>query len=66
MRFVLDASVALAWFFVDERSDYSMSVHQSLEHCQAIVPWIWPFEVANVFWSASVAGGTHQRTARSG
>ena len=44
---VIDASVALAWCFPDEASDYADSVLLALENETAIVPAIWAVEVAN-------------------
>lgn len=44
---VLDCSVALSWFFKDEASAYADGVARSLKRFQAIVPAIWPLEVAN-------------------
>lgn len=46
-RFVLDTSVALAWYFEDEFSDYSRFVSDVLNQFGAYVPVIWPLEVAN-------------------
>jgi predicted nucleic acid-binding protein len=45
--FVLDSSVTLTWCFEDEASDYGDAVLQSLRSREAIVPVIWPLEVAN-------------------
>lgn len=47
MMFVLDASVTLAWFFPDESSDYAVSILHRFKENSAIVPPIWPQEVAN-------------------
>ncbi len=47
MVFVLDASVALAWCFPDESSDYAVSVLHRFKEGTAIVPSIWPLEMAN-------------------
>lgn len=47
-RFVLDTSVALSWFFADEVGEYSTAVLESFIDCEAIVPSLWPLEVANV------------------
>jgi predicted nucleic acid-binding protein len=47
VAFVLDASVSLAWFFVDEASTYTEGVLEFLIEETAIVAVIWPFEVAN-------------------
>jgi predicted nucleic acid-binding protein len=44
---VVDASVALAWCFPDEASDYADSVLLALEHQTVFVPAIWPVEVTN-------------------
>lgn len=45
--FVLDCSVALAWCFPDEKADYPQSVLEALIGTPAIVPGLWPLEVAN-------------------
>ncbi len=47
MPFVVDASVALAWHFDDEVSEYADRVLERLRRDQALVPAIWPLEVAN-------------------
>jgi predicted nucleic acid-binding protein len=44
---VIDASVALAWCFPDEASDYADAVLVALEDQQLIVPAIWGVEIAN-------------------
>ena len=44
---VIDASVALAWCFPDEASEYADGVLVALEGRTAMVPAIWPVEVAN-------------------
>ena len=47
--FVLDASVTVAWCFPDEPTHYTRSVLKSLgPGFQAVVPGLWPVEVANV------------------
>jgi predicted nucleic acid-binding protein len=45
--FVLDCSVALAWFFADERSAYADAVLLRLPSAAAVVPALWHLEVAN-------------------
>jgi predicted nucleic acid-binding protein len=45
--FVLDCSVTLCWYFQDEANDYADEVQDQLAHTRAIVPVIWPLEVAN-------------------
>jgi len=44
---VIDASVALAWCFPDETSEYADSVLLALENQVAVIPAIWPVEVTN-------------------
>jgi predicted nucleic acid-binding protein len=44
---VIDASVALAWCFPDEASDYADSVLVGLEGRTALVPAIWSTEISS-------------------
>ena len=44
---VVDASVALAWCFADEGSDYADQVLVALEGHEVTVPAIWGLEIAN-------------------
>jgi len=47
-RFVLDASVTVAWFFEDESTGFTEGVLDLISAgAQALAPAIWPFEVAN-------------------
>ena len=46
--FVVDASVTLSWCFADEATPFSRAVLAALETTYAVVPALWPFEVANV------------------
>jgi predicted nucleic acid-binding protein len=46
--FVVDNSVVMAWCFEDEASTYTEGVLDQLRQTQALVPAIWPLEVANV------------------
>ena len=47
-RFVLDASVALAWFIDSPVPPYAIRVKQSLLHgARAVVPALWHLEMAN-------------------
>jgi len=46
--FVLDCSVTMAWLFEDETTTETEVLLQKLETLSAIVPSIWPHEVANV------------------
>ena len=44
---VLDASVALAWCFPDEASQYADEVLVALEGRRVIVPAVWALEITN-------------------
>ena len=44
---VIDASVALAWCFPDESSDYADAVLVELEGKTILVPAVWSLEVGN-------------------
>jgi predicted nucleic acid-binding protein len=46
-EFVLDGSVTLSWAFEDEGSPYSDALLGRLPTLRAVVPQIWPLEVAN-------------------
>lgn len=46
--FVLDCSVVMAWCFEDESDAYAQHVLLAMEETPALVPAIWPYEVANV------------------
>ena len=48
MRFVLDNSVCMAWFFSDEANDYTISILDALTTHTCLVPSLWSLEVANV------------------
>ncbi len=48
MAFVVDSSVTMAWCFEDEANSYTEAVLDRLRQEEAIVPAIWPLEVANV------------------
>ena len=56
MPFVMDASLALAWHFEDEASQYADRVLDRLREDRAVVPSIWPLEVANGLLSAERRG----------
>jgi predicted nucleic acid-binding protein len=57
MPFVLDASVTLTWAFEDEVTPYTDRVLGRLDHDTALVPAIWPLEIAN----GALAGERRQR-----
>lgn len=50
--FVLDCSMTMAWCFEDESNEISEAILESLNESTAIVPTIWPLEVANVLLMA--------------
>lgn len=47
-RFVTDSSVTMAWCFEDEASAYADAILDRLVVEEAVVPALWPLEVANV------------------
>lgn len=61
---VIDASVALAWCFPDEESDYADSVLLALENETAIVPAIWAVELANALLVGERRKRIHQPEVR--
>jgi predicted nucleic acid-binding protein len=66
MPFVLDASLALAWRFEDDGSDYADRVLDRLRSDRALVPPVWPLEVANGLVVGERRGRlTHANVARS-
>lgn len=56
MPFVLDNSVMMAWFFEDEDAPYADRILGLLDGDAAVVPAIWPFEVANATLTAERRG----------
>jgi len=52
MNFVLDCSVAMAWFFEDEIDPGARALLDRATEGDAVVPAIWPGEVANAFLTA--------------
>jgi predicted nucleic acid-binding protein len=46
--FVLDCSVTMAWCFDDEGTPYTEGIRDRLLDSRAVVPALWPLEVANV------------------
>jgi len=64
-RFVLDNSVVMAWCFEDEANDFTSAILESLVSNEALVPTIWPLEVANVLLVGERKGrSTEARTSR--
>jgi predicted nucleic acid-binding protein len=56
MPMVVDASVALAWCFEDETNAQADKVLVLLREDEAVVPSIWPLEIANALRSAERRG----------
>jgi predicted nucleic acid-binding protein len=52
MSLVLDASLTLGWYFEDERTDVGEALMDRVARDGAVVPSLWPFEVANGFLMA--------------
>ena len=55
-RFVIDASITMAWCFDDEGEPLKQQVLSALQVGTAIVPAIWTLEVANVLLVAERRG----------
>lgn len=56
MPFVLDPSIALSWCFEDETSAHANHVLERLAADNALVPLIWPLEIANALLTAERRG----------
>jgi predicted nucleic acid-binding protein len=54
--FIADTSITLAWCFADESTESSRNVLAGLQSSYAVVPSLWPFEVANALTSAERRG----------
>jgi predicted nucleic acid-binding protein len=52
LSLVLDASLALAWYFEDETTTATEAVLSHVSETGAVVPGLWRLEVANGFQSA--------------
>jgi predicted nucleic acid-binding protein len=61
---VIDASVALAWCFPDEASDYADYVLVALEGHSILVPTLWPIEITNALLVAERRNRVKQSTIR--
>ncbi|MFN3309206.1 MAG: type II toxin-antitoxin system VapC family toxin, partial [Anaerolineales bacterium] len=55
-RFVLDASITLAWCFDDETNAWALKVLDLLEEGEAVVPALWTLEVGNALIGAERRG----------
>ena len=49
----MDASVTVAWCFPEQVTPFSERLLESLRTQEAVVPTIWPFEIANVLARAA-------------
>lgn len=56
MPFVLDCSMTMAWVFPDEADERTEALRASLLEDSALVPSLWPIEVANVVLAATRRG----------
>jgi predicted nucleic acid-binding protein len=56
VSFVIDASIALSWCFADEASPVADAALDRLANEEALVPSIWPLEVANGLRTAERRG----------
>ncbi len=59
MKFVLDNSVTMRWFFGDGKPNeinYALNVLETMKNAAAIVPSIWGLEVSNVIAKAEYKG----------
>ena len=56
MPFVLDCSVTMAWILPDEAVAGTVALRDSLVENTAVVPGLWPIEVANVLLVATRRG----------
>jgi hypothetical protein len=48
MPFVVDASVAVCWFMLDERHPVAEAAYQRMAHDPAVAPALWWYELRNV------------------
>jgi predicted nucleic acid-binding protein len=55
---VLDSSLSLVWYLEDEEDPYADAILGALSDNEALVPPLWPYEVANGLWVAQRRGRT--------
>ena len=60
LSFVIDCSVAMAWCFEDEATDFTDRLLERLGSESAVVPSLWLLEVANVLIISERKGRTNQ------
>ena len=56
MSLVLDPSVVAGWYIGDESSQFTQAVRAAVAAEGAIVPGVWPYEIANMFVMAERRG----------
>lgn len=56
MAFVLDASVALSWYFTDETSSTGELAFDRLRGSEAVAPILWWFEIRNALLASERRG----------
>ena len=52
MAFILDCSVALSWYFMDEETEQTHALREQLIEKSIHVPALWPLEITNVVLAA--------------
>jgi hypothetical protein len=62
---VIDASVASAWCFPDEQTDYTIAIFQAVASSavEMVAPGLWAYEVRNSILMGFAAAGLASRTA---
>jgi predicted nucleic acid-binding protein len=55
-RIVVDASMVMAWCFLDEAATDALGVLGMAEVEGVVVPWVWKYEVANAMLTAERRG----------
>jgi predicted nucleic acid-binding protein len=58
MAFVVDASVALSWYFTDETSPIGELAFERLRGSEAVAPILWWFEIRNALLASERRGRT--------
>jgi len=62
MPIVIDASIAIAWSFPDERDQESVAAGEHVVRERALVPALWRWEVQNVLRNAERRGRIAENT----
>jgi predicted nucleic acid-binding protein len=61
--FLLDSSLALAWYFKDEADDYADAVLASVPKAEIVVPALWHLEIANALAMGERRGRSNEAQA---